>query len=119
MKEKRWAAEVDIMRNHFPDFRLFRTEEGLIGFDGALRGRTGAIYTVRIAIRESSYPYRVPQAFISPKVGPYIEPDGALSLICPWQPDKSAFALVTLCAMQYLWTYDGANDFTSTKGEMP
>jgi len=113
MTDKRWAAEVRIMHKYFPYFRPFWTEKGIAGFEGTLLGRSGTTYTVRIAVRESFYPCVVPRVFISPGVRPYIEPDGALSFFCRWRPDRSTFALVTLCALRYLQTYDGADDATS------
>ncbi len=104
LKQARWQAEVEVMRQSFPGFIPFKTESGNAGFIGLLSGpRSGHDYTVLLRAKTDDYPEREPAVYIHPRVGNgQCQFDGRLSFSLRWVRTRSTFAGCAIVAGRLL-----------------
>ena len=100
MSPARWDAEIVKMKQAFPSFEPFRRGD-CVGFEGKLRGPSGAVFTIRIIAFGSRYPAQAPAIHISPPVGEN-HSGGALCVYRPWRPERDTFGQQVLYAADYL-----------------
>ena len=117
MREARWAAEVAVMNEYFPQFVALKTKNGTVGFFGQVRGRrTGCDYSVIVKVPAQRYPELEPAVYIQPRIAPEHweidgvnhDPNGRLSIYRPrpWEPTRNSFASCVLFAIQFLEAFD-------------
>ena len=101
MTDLRWTLEIRKMATVFPNFEPFQKGDH-IGFIGALRGRNGRGFEIKIRASASGYPSQQPSIFISPRIGSSWLSDGSLCVSRPWQPERSSLAQQVSYAASYI-----------------
>ncbi len=116
MTESRWLAEIEFVKQNFPEFTPFVTQSGSVGFAGTLKGRR-RVYQVLIKAAASSYPAVEPKTYMDPKPEQHhwIPQDNTpmdKRHLCyireskKWDPARSSFANCILIAVRYINAFD-------------
>ena len=116
MTENRWIAEIEFVKQHFPNFTPFTTRSGYVGFAGTLKGKRRQ-YQVVIKVPANAYPAEEPRTYMDPKPEthhwiPQNDTPMDSRHLCyqregkKWNPAKSTFANCILIVVRYINAFD-------------